>query len=42
MHWEVLDWNTTAIDFYRSLGARIGNRWLPVLLVGRAFEELAS
>ena len=34
--------NTTAIDFYRSLGARIGNRWLPVLLVGRAFEELAS
>src|SRR5580658_9463349 len=33
MHWEVLDWNATAIDFYRSLGARIGNRWLPVLLV---------
>jgi GNAT superfamily N-acetyltransferase len=42
MHWEVLDWNATAIDFYRSLGARIGNRWLPVLLMGRAFEELAS
>jgi GNAT superfamily N-acetyltransferase len=42
MHWEVLDWNMTAIDFYRSLGARIGNRWLPVLLMGRAFEELAS
>ena len=42
MHWEVLDGNMTAIDFYRSLGARIGNRWLPVLLMGRAFEELAS
>ncbi len=42
MHWEVLDWNATAIDFYRSLGASIGNRWLPVLLTGRAFDELAS
>ena len=42
MHWDVLDWNATAIDFYRSLGAKIGNRWLPVLLTGRAFEELAS
>jgi hypothetical protein len=42
MHWEVLDWNATAIDFYRSCGARIRNRWLPVLLTGQAFEELAS
>jgi GNAT superfamily N-acetyltransferase len=42
MHWEVLDWNATAIDFYRSFGARIRNRWLPVLLTGQAFEELAS
>lgn len=42
MHWEVLDWNATAIDFYRSLGASIGNRWLPVLLTGQAFDELAS
>jgi GNAT superfamily N-acetyltransferase len=42
MHWEVLDWNAAAIDFYRSLGAKIRNRWLPVLLMGRAFEELAS
>jgi GNAT superfamily N-acetyltransferase len=42
MHWEVLDWNATAIDFYRSLGAKIRNGWLPVLLMGRAFEELAS
>ena len=42
MHWEVLDWNATAIDFYRSFGAKIRNGWLPVLLMGRPFEELAS
>jgi GNAT superfamily N-acetyltransferase len=42
MHWEVLDWNVTAIDFYRSLGATIRNGWLPMLLMGRGFEELAS
>jgi GNAT superfamily N-acetyltransferase len=41
MQWEVLDWNATAIDFYRSIGARIRNGWLPMLLMGRAFEELA-
>jgi GNAT superfamily N-acetyltransferase len=42
MHWEVLHWNATAIDFYRSLGATIRNGWLPMLLMGRGFEELAS
>jgi GNAT superfamily N-acetyltransferase len=42
MQWEVLSWNTTAIDFYRSLGAQIRNGWLPMRLMGRAFEELAS
>jgi hypothetical protein len=42
MHWEVLDWNATAIEFYRSLGAKIRNGWLPVLLMGRAFDDLVS
>ena len=42
MHWEVLGWNATAIDFYRSLGATTRNGWLPMLLMGRGFEELAS
>jgi len=42
MLWEVLNWNAPAIDFYRSLGARVRNELLPVLLMGRAFEELAS
>jgi len=41
MHWEVLDWNATAIDFYRSAGASIRRGWQPMLLMGRAFEELS-
>src|SRR6202158_1266944 len=33
MHWEVLNWNGTAIDFYCSVGAKIRNGWLPALLM---------
>jgi GNAT superfamily N-acetyltransferase len=42
MRWEVLHWNTPAIEFYRSLGAKIQNEWWPVLLMGEAFEQCAS
>ena len=42
MRWEVLHWNTPAIEFYSSLGARIQKEWFPVLLMGDRFEELAS
>lgn len=41
MRWEVLNWNTSAIDFYRSLGAELQQEWLPVLLSGERFEQLA-
>lgn len=42
MRWEVLHWNTAAIDFYRSFGADLQKEWFPVLLTGSEFEELAS
>jgi GNAT superfamily N-acetyltransferase len=42
MRWEVLNWNAPAIDFYRSLGAKVQNEWLPVLFMVSAFEEFAS
>ncbi len=42
MRWEVLNWNTPAIDFYRSLGAKLQSEWSPVLMRGSAFEQLAS
>jgi len=41
MRWEVLNWNTPAIEFYRSLGATLQTKWFPVLLQGKAFEEFA-
>ena len=25
--WEVIDWNTNAIDFYKSTGAKYLNNW---------------
>jgi len=28
IRWQVLDWNTTAIEFYRKAGAEISNNWL--------------
>ena len=42
MEWVVLDWNTPAIDFYRSLGAEIAEDWRLVRLDGAALERLAG
>ena len=28
MHWQVLDWNTPAIEFYKKYGASIEAEWL--------------
>jgi len=41
MRWEVLDWNTPAIDFYRSLGAELQREWFPVLFSGDRFKQFA-
>lgn len=27
IQWQVLDWNTSAIDFYKSMGARVETEW---------------
>jgi len=42
MRWEVLNWNTPAVEFYRSLGATLQTEWFPVLLQGTAFEKFAA
>ena len=42
MQWEVLNWNTPAIEFYRCLGATLQKEWFPVLLQGKAFEAFAE
>jgi GNAT superfamily N-acetyltransferase len=42
MKWEVLDWNSPAIDFYNAMGAEIQKEWLNVRLSGEALERLAA
>lgn len=39
MRWEVLNWNTGAIEFYRALGAALQRELFPVLLHSKAFEK---
>jgi len=40
--WSVLDWNTSAIDFYRTLGATVLPDWRIVRVVGPALDALAG
>jgi len=42
MQWEVLDWNTPAIDFYRAMGAEFLDEWRNVRLSGEALMRLAD
>jgi len=41
MNWQVLDWNTPAIEFYRALGAKMLPEWETFRLAGEALERLA-
>lgn len=40
--WAVLDWNQTAIDFYRSLGAEVLPDWRICRLTGGALASLGG
>jgi GNAT superfamily N-acetyltransferase len=42
LQWEVLDWNTPAIDFYRAMGAEFLDEWRNVRLTGEAINRLAE
>ena len=42
LEWSVLDWNTPAIDFYRSLGARSLDEWTGQRVTGPALHALAA
>lgn len=39
MEWAVLDWNTPAINFYQSIGARLMNDWKICRIAGAALEN---
>ena len=40
--WSVLDWNESAIRFYRSLGAQPLEEWTVMRVTGDALERLAA
>lgn len=42
LKWEVLDWNTPAIDFYSAMGAEFLDEWRNVRVSGEALRRLAT
>ena len=42
LQWEVLDWNTPAIEFYRAMGAEFLDEWRNVRVSGMALVRLAG
>ena len=42
LRWEVLDWNQSAIEFYKSLGAEFLDGWRLILLKDEPLRRLAE
>jgi GNAT superfamily N-acetyltransferase len=42
LRWEVLGWNTAAIEFYKKLGAVFLDEWKVVFLLGDALQAVAG
>lgn len=42
LEWQVLDWNTASIEFYKSLGGAPRDSWINYRLAGEALRKLAS
>ncbi len=42
LKWEVLDWNTPAIEFYSAMGAEFMDEWRNVRVSGEALRRLAE
>ncbi len=42
LRWEVLDWNSSAIEFYRKLGAEFLDEWKAVCLIGDALQAVTA
>jgi GNAT superfamily N-acetyltransferase len=42
LQWEVLDWNTPAVDFYSAMGAEFMDTWRNVRITGEALRTLAA
>ncbi|MGA2560235.1 MAG: GNAT family N-acetyltransferase [Terracidiphilus sp.] len=42
LQWEVLDWNTPAIEFYSAMGAEFLDEWRNVRVSGESLRRLAG
>jgi hypothetical protein len=42
LFWHVLDWNTPAIEFYKSLGATALDDWTRMRLTDEPLKALAA
>ena len=42
LEWNVLDWNTPAINFYKSIGANILEEWETFRLTGNSLDTVAD
>ena len=42
MIWQVLDWNTSAIDFYKKYNADISSKWLNGKLTKKQIDKICS
>ena len=42
LQWEVLEWNTPAIEIYRAMGAEFLDTWRNVRITGEALARLAD
>jgi GNAT superfamily N-acetyltransferase len=42
MQWQVLDWNTPAVEFYRAMGGEFLDEWRDVRLSGDTLTRLAG
>ncbi len=42
LEWSVLDWNTPAIEFYRSLGAKAMEEWTIFRVTGEELRKLGA
>lgn len=40
VRWQVLDWNTNAIELYKKIGMKISNEWLNCEVQKDAFEKV--
>ncbi|MCU1308353.1 MAG: Histone acetyltransferase [Acidobacteriaceae bacterium] len=40
--WQVLDWNTPALDFYKSIGAEVMKEWLTMRVENDALKRMAE